>query len=77
MTTQSTACRLGKNLPLNTLIVVLGLLAGVSMAGFIALSLNNAHSGDSLLGICLAIVGYLGGLLTPTTSQDDTGRQKA
>lgn len=53
---------------LNTLIVVLGLLAGLAMAGSIVLSVwsGDGAAGQGLLGICLAIVGYLGGLLTPT-----------
>src|SRR5262245_43515809 len=59
------------SLKLNTLILVLGGLAAVSLVGFIGISLRSGHpSGDALLGICPAIVGYLGGLLTPTRRRD-------
>ena len=50
----------------NTLVLVLGALAGVSLLGFIGISLRSGHaSGEALLGVCSAIVGYLGGLVTP------------
>jgi hypothetical protein len=56
-------------LPLKTLVLVLGGLAALAMGGYIWISAaNNVSSADALLGICSAIVGYLGGLLTPGPS---------
>jgi len=57
----------GKNPHLDTLILVLGALAAISLLGYIGISLLSGHpSAEALVGICSAIVGYLGGLLTPT-----------
>jgi hypothetical protein len=59
-----------ESLPLNTLILVLGMLAAVSLLGYIVISLTSGRpSAEALVGICSAIVGYLGGLLTPRTMQ--------
>jgi hypothetical protein len=62
---------------LNTLIVVLGLLAGLAMIGFVVLSVRSGdgETGQGLLGICLAIIGYLGGLVTPTPASVATTRR--
>ncbi len=57
----------GKGVPVNTLILVLGVLAALSLLGYIGISLMSGRpSAEALVGICSAIVGYLGGLLTPT-----------
>jgi hypothetical protein len=64
-----------KPLHVDTLTLVLGALAAMSLLGFIVISLRSDHpSGDALLGICSAIVLYLIGGRGPSMLEKREGR---